>query len=162
MMREEPGWEGDAMRARRGQMTVELAALVPVVVVVALVTVNLMEFLVLCSRFDRASLDAVVSQGVAPGGAQTHVAATEAVRSALADAMDSGRCEVDVRSEDVGEGSRGTSFAISPLLTRYVCTMSFAPWPRELRMPGISLRSPVLLRHRRELVVDRYRPGVVV
>lgn len=154
--------DGSAPHGRRGQMAVELAVLVPVVVVVALVSLNLMEFLVLCSRFDRASLDAVVSQGVAPDGNQTQVTATEAVRSALAEAMGTSPCEVDVRAEGVGDGGHETSFAISPLLTRYVCTMSFTPWPREVRMPGISLGSPVSLRHQRELVVDRYRPGVVL
>lgn len=43
-----------AWSARSGQMVVELAVLVPVVLVVALVGVNLMEFMALCARFDRA------------------------------------------------------------------------------------------------------------
>lgn len=145
-----------------GQMTVELAVLVPVVLVVALVGVNLMEFIALCSRFDRASLDAVTSQGVAPAGEQTQMAATEAVCQVLEEAMASDRCEVEVRAEPATDASTQASFTISPLLTRYVCTLRFVPWPCELRMPGISLSSPAVLVHSRELVVDRYRPGVVI
>lgn len=152
----------DSLHGRSGQMTVELSVLVPVVLVIALVLVNLMEFVVCCARFDRASLDAVISQGVSAAGEQTQAAAVEAVRLALSQAMGADSpCEVDVRAERVGEGAKTTSFVISPLLTRYVCTMTFLPWPRVLRMPGISLEAPLALVHERELVVDRYRPGVV-
>lgn len=148
-------------RTRSGQMTVELAVLVPVVLVVALVGVNLMEFVALCARFDRASLDAVTSHGVSPAGCQSQVGATEEVREALELAMGSAPCELLVSAERVDGAGGGTSFAISPFLTRYTCTMAFAPWPRELRLPGISLTAPALLSHSRELVVDGFRPGVV-
>ena len=43
--------------SQSGQMTVELAVLVPVVIMVALVVVNLMEFVDACAAFDRLSLD---------------------------------------------------------------------------------------------------------
>ena len=66
------------------------------------------------------------------------------------------------RAEAAGEGSPEATFAISPLLTRYTCTLVYHPWPRLLRMPGVTLEAPLALRHERELVVDRYRPGVVV
>ena len=68
-----------AWNARSGQMVVELAVLVPVVLVVALVGVNLMEFMALCARFDRACLDAVVSHGVSPAGEQSQVGAVDEV-----------------------------------------------------------------------------------
>ncbi|MCH3942361.1 MAG: pilus assembly protein [Atopobiaceae bacterium] len=55
-----------AVLEERGQMTVELAVVVPVVVVMALVVFDLMRFVALCARFDRVSLDAVVSQGISP------------------------------------------------------------------------------------------------
>lgn len=76
-----------AWGARSGQMAVELAVLVPVVLVVALVGVNLMEFMALCARFDRACLDAVVSHGVSPAGEQSQVGAVDEVREALSLAM---------------------------------------------------------------------------
>lgn len=49
-----------------GQMTVELAVLVPVVIVVALIVANLMEFVDACAAFDRLSLDEVIAEGSLP------------------------------------------------------------------------------------------------
>lgn len=146
-----------------GQMVVELAVMVPVALVVALVVFNLMGFIEACAAFDQVALDAVVAHGVASAGEQTQVASVEEVRAALAEGL--GRkdtCEVEVSAEGFSAGSQGGSFVISPLLTRYTCTLYYHPWPRFLRMPGITLEAPLSLRHERQLVVDRYRPGVVV
>lgn len=65
-------------RSCSGQMTVELAVLVPVVIVVALTVFNLMRFVSACSAFDRIAADAVVSQGVSPKG-ETKAAAVNEV-----------------------------------------------------------------------------------
>ena len=148
---------------RRGQMTVELAVVTPVVIVVALIVLNLMGYVEACAAFDQAALDAVVSHGVAPAGEQTQIAAVDEVRSALADAL--GRedtCEVEVSASAASEDATEATFAISPLLTRYTCTLVYHPWPSLLRLPGVTYEAPIALRHERELVVDRYRPGVVV
>lgn len=150
-------------RGEEGQMTVELAVMTPVVIVVALIVLNLMWFIEACAAFDQAALDAVISHGVAPAGEQTQVAAVDEVESALSEAL--GReetCEVEVSASAVEGGGEGTTFVISPLLTRYTCTLTYRPWPRLLRMPGITYAAPLALRHERQLVVDRYRPGVVV
>lgn len=150
-------------RDRSGQMVVELAVVVPVAIVVALVVLNLMGFIEACAAFDQVALDAVVAHGVAPAGEQTQVASVEEVRAALTEGL--GRedtCEVEVSAEGVSPGASGGSFVISPLLTRYTCTLYYHPWPRLLRMPGITFEAPLSLRHERQLVVDRYRPGVVV
>lgn len=148
---------------RRGQMTIELAVVTPVVIVVALIVLNLMAFVEACAAFDQAALDAVISHGVAPAGEQTQVAAVDEVREALAEALGrEGTCEVEVSASAVGEGAPDATFAISPLLTRYTCTLIYRPWPRLVSMPGIVFEAPLSLRHERELVVDRYRPGVVV
>ena len=152
-------WLGD----ESGQMTVELAVMAPVAIVVALVVLNLMGFVEACAAFDQASLDAVLAHGVAPAGEQSERSAADEVREALEDALGrEDRCEVEVRCESVSEGATGTSFAVSPLLTRYVCTLTYRPWPSLVRMPGVTFEAPIGLRHERELVVDRYRSGVVV
>lgn len=148
----------------RGQMTVELAVLAPVAIVVALVALNLMWFVEACAAFDQAALDAVVSQGVAPAGEQTQEAAVATVRSQIEGAL-TGRdyCEVEVRAERVSaDPASSGALAASPLLTRYVCTLAYRPWPNLLRLPGVTYEAPLALRHSRELVVDRFRPGVVV
>lgn len=146
-----------------GQMTVELAVMVPVTIVVALIVLNLMWFVEACAAFDQAALDAVVAHGVFPAGEQTQAAAVAQVESALEQALGrEGTCEVEVSAQAVSGGSETTSLVISPLLTRYTCTLTYHPWPRLLRMPGVTYEAPLALRHERELVVDRYRPGVVV
>lgn len=148
---------------RAGQMTVELAVLTPVILVIALVALNLMGYVEACAAFDQASLDAVLAHGVAPSGEQSPERAVEEVSAALEEALGrEGRCEVEVRAEAVAERADGVSFVVSPLITRYVCTLTYHPWPRSLRLPGITLEAPLALRHERELVVDRYRSGVVV
>lgn len=152
------------LRARGGQMTVELAVVTPVVIVIALVILNLMGFVEACAAFDQAAQDAVLAQGVAPSGEQSEGHATEEVRAMIEELLDRpGSCEVEVRAEAAApaSGSRGT-FAVSPLLTRYVCTLTYRPWPRELRLPGVTYEAPLALQHECEIVVDRYRPGVVV
>ena len=104
-------------------MTVELAVMTPVVIVIALVVLNLMGYVEACAAFDQAAQDAVIAQGVAPAGSQNEARATEEVRSLLEDLLGrEDRCEVEVRAEAVSGGAEG-SFVISPLLTRYVCTV---------------------------------------
>lgn len=148
---------------REAQMTVELAVVTPVVIVVALIVLNLMGFIEACAAFDQAALDCVIAHGVSPSAEQSEDSAVGEVSSALEAALsDYGSCEVSVRAERVGEGSEGSSFAVSALLTRYVCTLVYRPWPMVVRMPGVSYGAPFSLTHECELVVDRYRSGVVV
>ena len=152
------------LRSERGQMSVELAVLVPVIIVVALVGYNLMCFVELCSAFDHIALDSIISQGVSPTGELGTQAACEAVRSCTVEALGSTRCYVEVRASfaSEGEGGEGVSFVISPLLTRYTCTLIYHPWPGSFSMGSLVYESPVVLTHERTLVVDRFRPGVVV
>ncbi len=49
-----------------GQMTVELAVLIPVVVVVALIAINLTEFIDACAAFDVLEFGYIISQAVSP------------------------------------------------------------------------------------------------
>ena len=151
------------MRDSRGQMTVELAVLIPVVVVMALVIHNLAGFVSACAAFDRIALDAVISQGVSPAGEQTDLGATEAVSSCISQALGrEGTCSVEVRAERLTDASGSYDFSVAPLLTRYVCTLVYRPWPSSFSIAGVAYRAPVELRHERSIVVDRYRPGVVI
>lgn len=151
-------------RAESGQMAVELAVLVPVVIVVGLTIFNLMRFVELCAAFDRIALDAVVSQGVSPAGELSEHAATGSVQSCIEAALDSELCEVTVvASSPTPQVAPGhISFPISPLLTEYECTLIYHTWPGSFVIAGVPYASPVVLRHSRSLVVDRFRPGVVV
>ncbi len=151
-------------RAHSGQASVELAALMPVVIVVALFSYNLARFVALCATFDRVSLDAVVAQGVAPAGTQSRIAAAGEVRSSIESALDASQvCSVEVATEPVGETGEGVRrLFLSPLLTRFRCTLVYRPWPSSFVIAGVTYDMPLALRHERSLVVDRYRPGVVI
>ena len=160
-MRGRGPWNPKLVTDESGQMAVELAVLVPVAIVVALTVLNLMRFVGACAVFDRASLDAVIAYGVAPAGEQTGITAVEEVRSSVETALDDDSCEVEVSAEGLADEGEGT-FSLSSHLTRFSCTLVFRPWPTSLRMPGITYQAPLSLRHERTLVVDRYRPGVVL
>lgn len=148
----------------RGQMTVEAAIMIPVLIVGAITVANLMSFVEACGAFDRIAADAVVSQGVSPSGIQTDSVACDQVRSCIEDAL--GReetCSVEVEASDIGHGwSRGAAFSLFPGLTRYTCTLRYRPWPGRFTIAGITYSPPPVLTHTQTLVVDRYRAGVIV
>ena len=159
-------WRACGMRLGRagtsGQMAVELAVLMPVIVVVALTVYNLARFVALCATFDRVSLDAVLWQGVSPQGGSGGLPAVDEVRRCITRALDASQtCDVEVRAERVGTSASGL-ITTSPLLTRFYCTLVFRPWPSSFVIAGVPYRSPFALRHERSLVVDCYRSGVVV
>ena len=151
-------------RVSRGQMVVEFAALMPVVIVVALVVFNLCRFVEACAAFDRIAPDSVISQGVSPPGEQSALASAGQVESHIKSALDMQSCEVSVAvsgAEPVGIGE-GLTFPVSPLLATYTCTLKYHPWPGSFVIAGVAFSPPVTLTHVRSLTVDRFRPGVVV
>ena len=137
-----------------GQMAVELAVLLPVVIVVALISYNVLRFTAACARFDRVALDCVISQGVSPPGSGASGSAAGLVEQAIREAMGEadGTFTVSVSERD----------ASLPHLTCFTCELSMRPWPSQLVIAGVRLGAPNLLRHERQLIVDRYRPGVVL
>lgn len=145
-----------------GQMAVELACLMPVVLVMAIVAFNLVRFVEACALFDRVALDAVVMQGVAPDGEQSLVSSVSAVRASVEEAFsDMSSCEVAVRAVPLSTGA-DAGLAVNPLLTRFVCTLRFHPWPLAFSVAGIEARVPLALTHEKSIVIDRFRPGVVI
>lgn len=155
-------WEAAA--STRGQMAVEMAVVMPVAIVVALVVFNLCRFVEACATFDRVAPDAVISQGVSPAGEQSALSSAGQVRSCIERSLDMATCEVEVAVSGAPEARSGIgmSFPLSPLLTTYTCTLRYRPWPGSFVIAGVPFRPPVALVHVRTLVVDRFRPGVVV
>lgn len=155
------GWR---RRAERGQMVVELAVVLPVCIVVALVVFNLCRFVEACATFDRVAPDAVIAQGVSPAGEQSSLSAAGQVQSSIQSALDMSTCEVSVQLSGAPQdvAGPGIGFSVSPLLTTFTCTLRYRPWPGSFVIAGVVFSPPVALTHTRTLVVDRYRPGVVV
>ena len=148
-------------REERGQMTVELAVMVPVAIVVGLIIWNLLTFVELCAQFDRVSHAAIVTQAVSPAGADPRASSILAVRESIERAMPPGSCEVEVRAEAVSRLGGATTFDIGPALTRVTCTLRYRPRPSAFSIAGVSFSPPFELVHERSLVVDRFRSGVV-
>lgn len=142
-------------------MAVEMACLIPVAVVMALVTYNLMVYVESCATFDRICKEAVLAQGVSPAGEQSLANAVEEVEESVGESLGRGRsCSVSVAAEQLGLA--GVASGISPLLTRYTCTLTYRPWPSGISVAGVSMQAPLVLTHECSLSVDRFRPGVVI
>lgn len=151
------------LRSQGGQATVELAVLMPVIIVVSLLSYNLARYVTLCASFDRMALDAVITQGVAPEGTQTKFVAVDQVRTCIEESLNASRtCSVEVSTESVREPSASRKLFVSPLLTRFRCALVFRPWPASVSIAGVTYDMPCELRHECTVVVDRYRPGVVM
>lgn len=135
---------------RRGQMTVELMAVIPVAIVIAVIAVNSLVFFGDCAAFDRMARNAIrvyatsPSYGVQAGQSQASIA------SAVQAEMDGEFTSVEVAYEGMGGG-----------LTRYIVTIDYAP-----NLFGMGMRESVLgvqlphLRHSTSLVVDAYKAGI--
>lgn len=149
-----------------GQMAVEVAALMPVIIVAALVTFNLARFLTLCATFDRVALDAVVLQGASPAEGARRLEVSDRVRLLVEDALDSLDCDVMVSVDPEGGRVDGGGECIvaldsSPKPWRFTCTLVFRPWPSFLAVAGVSGGTPLSLRHVRSFVVDSCQTEVV-
>lgn len=151
------------LRERSGQMAVELALLVPVIVAVALAVVNLMSFSELCARFDRVAPDAVLAHGASPSGSPEGLAGVEEVAEAIRRGMGTDACEIEVRVVDASESGSGSGsmLDLAAGTIRYECSMRYRPWPATVSIAGVGYQAPALLSHERPVVVDRYRAGVV-
>ncbi len=150
------------VRNETGQMAVELAALVPVVIVVSLIVFNLCRFCMLCATFDRTSMDAVVALGTTCGGSGNNIVSVQEVEQAIGRSLGNSRaCEVRVAVESASPQAFG-SLGLAPSHVRYRCELVYRPWPTALTVAGVSMGTPIALTHERCLVVDRYKSGVVM
>lgn len=138
----------------RGQAAVELALLLPAMVVVALVIINIGRFVECCARFDRAAPDMALAHGASPAGEQDAASATGQVKAAIEQAMGDPSLEVEVRVEPLDFGEAGLLPALSPGRVRFVCSMAMRPVPSSLSIAGVSARVPPILRHECSVVVD--------
>lgn len=154
-------------RGERGQMVVELAVVAPVMIAVALVVVNLMQFIGMSAAFDRVAPDAVMALAVAPqGSGGTDQDAVRAVAGAIEEALGgSERISVEVSTQTAWQAAQekgdGALLSFAPHLTRYVCTLRLSPWPGTIAIAGIDVQAPFNLEHTRAFTVDGHRPGVI-
>ena len=157
-MRKKGRW---LMWEERGQATVEMAIVAPVLLVLALIAYNLMLYVAATARFDRVAPDVVLVHGVAPAGdGEGSAGAVSAVEERLKQAMDDYSVEVSVSAESKGQEGEGLLSMVGPPRV-YRCEMRYVPWPGDWSIAGVSLGAPVALTHVREVAVDPWRSGVI-
>lgn len=138
---------------QRGQMTVELALVIPVVIVIAVIVTNAMQFFSLCAAFDRASHDQVRIQAASPAYGSDAETARAAVESSLTSTFR------DEQNVEVSVARGPAAFDMD----RFDATMTYHP-----TLFGLGMRSEVLgvplpsLVHTSSIVIDSYKPGVLL
>lgn len=152
------------LREERAQATVEMAMIMPVLLVLALIVYNVMIFAGAVARFDRVVPDIVLAHAVAPGGEgdDSVVDASATVQAQIRDAMEGYELEIEVSSEQGAAATDGGLLSLSGTFRTYTCTMRYEPWPGSLSIAGFSLGAPAVLTHERAVTVDPWRPGVVM
>ena len=139
-------------RSTRGQMTVELCVVLPVIVVVAAVACNALTFFGACAEFDRVGRNAVRTFAAVPAAGADPGPCTGEVLSAIEGSLSDGNLEFEVSSSRDHRGYE-----------EYAMTMTFHP-----TLFGLGLRQEVLgvplpaLTHESRMVVSPYRPGVLL
>lgn len=139
-------------RGSCGQMTVELAVAMPVLIVVAVIAVNALTFLGDCAAFDRIAHSAVRVHASSPAYGQDAGQAAALVEQEIRAAM--GRDNLEVSVSHAGTGAD---------FDEYRARLSYSP-----TLFGMGLRSEVFgvslpeLVHETSYVVDAYKPGVIL
>lgn len=92
----------------RGQMTVELAAAFPVLIIVAVIAVNALAFFSECAAFDNVFRDAVRVHVTSPAAGQGIEQSSALVQTALSAAFDAENEAVRVSAEAVSGAIRAS------------------------------------------------------
>lgn len=134
-----------------GQAAVELAVMLPVAIIVAVIAVNALSFFGTCASFDRVARQAVCALASAPGAGQDLGDVAAQVQERLESVADAPNVEVSVRAEAASSG-----------LVRFTARIECTP-----TLFGLGLRREILgvplppLAHEVDMVVDTYKPGVL-
>ncbi|WP_241157047.1 hypothetical protein [Adlercreutzia sp. ZJ304] len=138
-------------RDARGQMTVELAAVFPVVLIIAVIAVNACTFFSECAEFDRVSRNAIRTVATSPAYEQTAAESVDRIKAAIESQMGSVCSDCRVVVEQSGEHSK------------YTATMQYSP-----TLFGMGLQQSVFgiglpkLSHATTLVISTYKPGMLL
>ena len=140
------------VRSRSGQMTIELAVAMPVLIIVAVIAVNALTFFVDCAVFDRVAHEATRTFAASPAYGQGADRNCALIEQAIRDALNQPNVDISVAHSSTGFG-----------FDEFTATVDYHP-----TLFGMGLRESVFginlptLTHVATYVVDCYKPGVVV
>jgi len=152
------------LKNNQGQMTVELAVCIPVLLMLAAIAYNVLGYLEVCARFDRAAAEAVRIEAASPGyGAYGSQVRAERVRSLISQSFaqrDNVQIDVSVAPAGGDSGSSGAAavFAFPTRLETYTCTLHYQPPGFGRKVFGVQAFD---LEHSGHYTIDPFRPGVV-
>lgn len=135
----------------KGQMTVELCVVFPVIIVIAVIATNAMLFFGNCAEFDRVGRNAVRTFAAVPAYGEDSGSAQAKVQSAIEEALEAENLDVSVSSSKDFRGYE-----------EYVMTLQFHP-----TLFGMGLKQEVFgvampaLAHESRIVVNPYKPGML-
>jgi len=141
-----------ARRCEGGQMTIELAVAMPVLIAVAVIAVNAMTFFADCAVFDRIACESVRVYASSPAYGEDAGREVALIEQAIEAQLDESNLDVSVE-----HGMTGADF------DEYRATLAYYP-----TLFGLGLRSQVFgvalphLTHQARCVIDAYKPGVIV
>lgn len=136
----------------RGQMTIELAVAMPVLIAVAVIAVNAMTFFAECAVFDRVACDSVRLHASSPAYGEDAGRETALIEQEIKSQVDTSNLEISVEHGVVGAG-----------FDEFRATLIFHP-----TLFGLGLRTEVFgvalpqLTHEARYVIDSYKPGVFI
>lgn len=144
-------WIKGTLCRRDGQATIELAITFPVALILAVVVLNLVNYLGVCTSFDRVFAQQVRVVAAAPGAGQNLSDSSAAVQAALEQryGQECSSVSVTVSQDAFGNSS-------------FCGEMSYEP-----TLFGLNFRSILFgvdaptLRHQTAYAVSCYRPGVL-
>lgn len=140
------------LRGGSGQMTIELAVAMPVLIIVAAISMNAMTFFSECAMFDRVACEAVRVHATAPAYGQGVDQSVALVEAEIKSQLDAPHLSVSV--------SHGV---VAPDLDAYTATLEFSPtlFGRKASTDVFGVSLP-RLKHSVRYVVDGYKPGAVI
>lgn len=134
-----------------GQATVELAVVLPVALIVAVIVVNALSFFGVCALADRVGNQTACALGSSPQAGESPRAVAARIETAITEqvAFDNVSVSVGAQSEEAGR-------------TRFRVRLEYEP-----TLFGLGLRREIFgvamppLVHETQFVVDVYRPGML-
>ena len=135
----------------KGQGTVELAIVFPVIIIIAVIAVNALTFFSQCSSFDRTFKQIVTNIGTSPAYGKD-ISNTKAVlESSLEEDFNNDFLSFEVNVGGISNGLQEFSGSLKMYPTLF----------------GMGLRSEIFgvplpsLNHEQKMVIEVYKPGVI-
>lgn len=130
-------------------MVVELCAVMPVVLMVAVAIIDGLVFASASSKFGHLASQAVLASAAAPSGTEfDSVASASQIKTQLAEEMNDPHVEIEVRPSQSGH------------MCEFACEMSMTPWPLSRGGGAVmGMGVPVRLKYVSKLCVRPYEIG---